>query len=67
MQAVMGATGIVEPSFVYLPGITGGAAVQKSVRGLDYFSLNLELGVISEAKFADDRSTVRNELVHLER
>ena len=24
MQAVMGANGIVESSFVYLPGITGG-------------------------------------------
>ena len=67
MQAVMGAKGIVEPSFVYLPGITGGVALQKSVQGLDYFSIDLELGVISRAKFANDRSTVRNERVHLER
>jgi len=67
MQAVMGAKGIVEPSFVYLAGITGGGAVPKSVQGLDYFSINLQLGVISEAKFADDRSTVRNEPVQLER
>jgi hypothetical protein len=65
MQAAMGAKGIVEPSFVYLPGITGGGAVQKSVQGLDYFSINLELGVISKVKFADDRSTVLTDVSSL--
>ena len=34
----------MQPSFVYLPGVPGGDAVQKAVDGLDYFSTNIELG-----------------------
>jgi len=45
IKAAKGAKGIVEPSFVYLPGIAGGDVVRKSVQGLDFFSANLELGV----------------------
>lgn len=45
MKAVKGEKGIVQPSFVYLSGVPGGDAVQKSVDGLDYFSTNVELGV----------------------
>jgi len=67
MQGVMGAKGVIEPSFVYLPGVAGGSAVQKSVEGLEYFSTNLELGVVSHVKLANDRSTVRNKHIHLER
>lgn len=47
LKAVKGESGIVRPSFVYLPGVSGGEAVQKSVDGLDYFSTNIELGVPS--------------------
>ena len=45
LKAVKGETDIIQPSFVYLPGVPGGDAVQKSVEGLDYFSTNVELGV----------------------
>ena len=45
LNAVKGEKGIVQPSFVFLPGVPGGEAVQKSVDGLDYFSTNIELGV----------------------
>jgi len=45
LKAVKGQSGIVRPSYVYLPGVPGGDAVQKSVDGLDYFSTNVELGV----------------------
>lgn len=41
--AFKGETGIIEPTFVYLPGVTGGDAVQKET-GLDFFSVPVELG-----------------------
>jgi len=44
LQAVKGESGVIQPSFVYLPGVPGGDAVQKTVDGLDYFSTNVELG-----------------------
>ena len=44
IKAVKGEKGIVEPTFVYLPGVSGGEAVQKEV-GVDYFSVPVELGV----------------------
>jgi malate dehydrogenase len=47
LRAVKGESGIVQPSFVYLPGVAGGEIVQKSVDGLEFFSTNVELGVIS--------------------
>ncbi|KAF2484603.1 malate DEHYDROGENASE, NAD-dependent [Neohortaea acidophila] len=43
MQAAKGKTGIVEPTFVYLPGIEGGDAIAKET-GCDYFSVPVELG-----------------------
>ncbi|MCJ1248328.1 hypothetical protein MMC30_005545 [Trapelia coarctata] len=43
IKAVKGEKGIVEPTFVYLPGVSGGEAVQKEV-GVDYFSVPVELG-----------------------
>ena len=45
LKAVKGETGIIQPSFVYLPGVPGGDVVQKSVDGLDFFSTNIQLGV----------------------
>lgn len=41
-----GETGIVEPSFVYLPGVPGGEAIAKET-GCDFFSVPIELGVSS--------------------
>jgi len=45
LKAAKGESGIVQPSFVYLPGVPGGDAVQKEVDGLNFFSTNVELGV----------------------
>lgn len=39
-----GAKGLVEPSFVYLPGVPGGAEIAKET-GCDFFSVPIELGV----------------------
>lgn len=43
IKAVKGETGIVEPTFVYLPGVPGGEAVQKET-GCEFFSVPCELG-----------------------
>ena len=44
IKAAKGEKGIVEPTFIYLPGVTGGDAIVKEV-GVDYFSVPVELGV----------------------
>ena len=44
LKAVKGDKGIVEPSYVYLPGVPGGEEIAKST-GCDYFSVPIELGV----------------------
>lgn len=44
IKAVKGEKGIVEPSFVYLPGVAGGDAIAKTT-GCDFFSVPIELGV----------------------
>ena len=44
LKALNGEKGIVEPSFVYLPGVPGGEAIAKET-GLDFFSVPIELGV----------------------
>lgn len=44
IKAAKGEKGIVEPTFVYLPGITGGDSIAKET-GVDYFSVPVELGV----------------------
>ena len=43
LKAHKGETGIIEPTFVYLPGVPGGDAIAKET-GLDYFSVPVELG-----------------------
>ncbi|KAI1502271.1 malate dehydrogenase [Biscogniauxia marginata] len=43
LKALKGEKGLVEPSFVYLPGVPGGDAVAKAT-GLDFFSVPIELG-----------------------
>jgi len=45
LKALKGEKGIVQPSYMYLPGIPGGTTLQHSLNGLDYFSTNIELGV----------------------
>lgn len=44
MKAASGEKGIVEPSYVYLPGVPGGDAIAKAT-GSDFFSVPIELGV----------------------
>ncbi|KAK5627730.1 hypothetical protein RRF57_003445 [Xylaria bambusicola] len=43
LKAAKGEKGLVEPSYVYLPGVPGGDAV-KTATGLDFFSVPVELG-----------------------
>lgn len=43
LKGAAGETGIVEPSFVYLDGITGGDKIKAEV-GVDYFSVPVEFG-----------------------
>lgn len=50
IKAAKGEKGIVEPTFVYLPGVTGGDAIAKET-GLDYFSVPVELGVCLQRIF----------------
>ena len=44
LRAVKGEKGLVEPSYVYLPGVPGGDAIAKAT-GCDFFSVPIELGV----------------------
>lgn len=50
VKAMKGEKGIVEPSFVYLPGIEGGESIAKAT-GLDYFSVPIALGVSAPSEF----------------
>lgn len=43
LKAVKGGSTIIEPTFVYLPGVEGGAEIQK-LTGCDFFSVPVELG-----------------------
>ncbi|KAL8706345.1 MAG: hypothetical protein Q9201_000599 [Fulgogasparrea decipioides] len=43
IKAAKGEKGIVEPSYVYLPGVSGGDAIAKET-GVDFFSVPIELG-----------------------
>ena len=49
MEAAKGKSGIVEPTFVYLPGVDGGDEIAKET-GCDYFSVPVELGVNGAGK-----------------
>jgi len=44
IKAVHGEKGIVEPTFVYLPGVPGGDHISKAIGGLEYFAIPVELG-----------------------
>jgi hypothetical protein len=44
IKAAKGEKGIVEPTFVYLPGVPGGDEIAKAT-GVDFFSTPVELGV----------------------
>lgn len=44
LKAVKGEKGLVEPSYVYLPGVPGGKEIAAKT-GVDFFSVPIELGV----------------------
>ncbi len=44
IKASQGHEGIIEPSYVYLPGVEGGDAIAKDL-GVDYFAVPIEFGV----------------------
>jgi malate dehydrogenase len=43
LRGLKGEQGIIEPSFVYLPGVPGGEAIAKET-GVDFFSVPIQLG-----------------------
>jgi len=43
IKAAKGEKGVVEPTFVYLPGVSGGDAIKEET-GCDFFSVPVELG-----------------------
>jgi malate dehydrogenase len=45
LRASKGERGIVQPCFAYIAGIPGGESLRKTLRGLEYFSANVEFGV----------------------
>ncbi|KAH0548061.1 hypothetical protein GP486_008197 [Trichoglossum hirsutum] len=49
LKAVRGEKGIIEPSYVYLPGVEGGAEIAKAT-GVEYFSVPIELGATGAEK-----------------
>lgn len=50
IKASLGEKGIIEPSYVYLPGVPGGDTIAKQT-GVDFFSVPIELGVSVKAIF----------------
>ncbi|PKS11886.1 hypothetical protein jhhlp_001180 [Lomentospora prolificans] len=52
LKALKGEKGLVEPSFVYLPGVPGGAAIAEKT-GCDFFSVPVELGPNGAEKAVD--------------
>ncbi|RAR01934.1 malate dehydrogenase [Stemphylium lycopersici] len=52
IKAAKGEKGIVEPSFVYLPGVEGGDAIAKAT-GTEFFSVPIELGPNGAEKAID--------------
>ena len=52
LKAIKGAKGLVEPSYVYLPGIPGGKEIAEKV-GVDFFSVPIELGPNGAEKAVD--------------
>ncbi|KAI4140034.1 MAG: hypothetical protein L6R39_005986 [Caloplaca ligustica] len=60
IKAAKGEKGIVEPSYVYLPGVGGGDAIAKDT-GVEYFSVPVELGPSGVEKAQNVLSSVSSE------
>jgi len=52
IKAYKGDKGIVEPTFIYLPGVPGGAAIAEAI-GVDFFSVPVELGTNGVSRAID--------------
>jgi malate dehydrogenase len=52
LKAISGEKGLVEPSYVYLPGIPGGKEIAEKT-GTDFFSVPIELGPAGAEKAVD--------------
>ncbi|GJC95432.1 Malate dehydrogenase [Colletotrichum higginsianum IMI 349063] len=52
LKAVKGEKGLVEPSYVYLPGVPGGKEIAEKT-GVDFFSVPIELGPNGAEKAID--------------
>ncbi|KAF4783627.1 malate dehydrogenase [Colletotrichum scovillei] len=52
LKALKGEKGLVEPSYVYLPGVPGGEEIAKKT-GVDFFSVPIELGPNGAEKAID--------------
>ncbi|KAI4283392.1 MAG: hypothetical protein L6R35_005190 [Caloplaca aegaea] len=57
VKPAKGQKGIIEPSYVYLPGIDGGDAISKET-GVDYFSVPIELGPLGAEKAQNVLSSI---------
>ncbi|KAL8746806.1 MAG: hypothetical protein Q9190_001211 [Brigantiaea leucoxantha] len=60
IKASKGEKGVVEPSYVYLPGVPGGDAIAKDV-GVDFFSVPIELGPAGAEKANNILNSVSSE------
>ncbi|KAG7132599.1 Malate dehydrogenase like protein [Verticillium longisporum] len=52
LKAIKGEKGLVEPSYVYLPGVPGGKEIAEKT-GVDFFSVPIELGPNGAEKATD--------------
>ncbi|KAA8563678.1 hypothetical protein EYC84_011699 [Monilinia fructicola] len=59
LKALNGEKGIVEPTFIYLPGVPGGEAIAKET-GLDFFSVPVELGTNGADKAQNPLSNIND-------
>ncbi|RPB07615.1 malate dehydrogenase, NAD-dependent [Morchella conica CCBAS932] len=61
IKALKGEKGIVEPTFVYLPGVSGGDEVSKSLGGgIDFFAVPVELGPQGAVKATNPIPTIND-------
>jgi len=57
IKAFKGETGIVEPTYVYLPGVDGGEEIRKAT-GVDFFAVPVELGPNGAKKAINPLSSI---------
>jgi len=57
LRGLKGEQGIVEPSYIYLPGVTGGDAIAKET-GVDFFSVPVQLGTSGAEKALNPLTSV---------